>query len=126
MTEANNSSSLENINEIFKIPICYNDKVKKLNNTVITDLELIKSIETDETSIYDNVFKPSNKLSTKVIEQFANNYTTDTDYLKNTQQLIKSIRSEELNTIHNKHSFSNFEINDIVSLWQEIKSESGF
>ena len=126
MTEPKNNDSLENINKIFKIPICYNDNVKKLNNNVITDLELVKTIETDETSIYDNVFNPSNKLSTKVIEQFANNYTTDTDYLKNTQKLIKSIHSEELNTIHNKHSFSNFEINDIVSLWQEIKTDSGF
>ena len=123
MTEPKNNDSLENINKIFKIPICYNDNVKKLNNNVITDLELVK---TDETSIYDNVFNPSNKLSTKVIEQFANNYTTDTDYLKNTQKLIKSIHSEELNTIHNKHSFSNFEINDIVSLWQEIITDSGF
>jgi hypothetical protein len=126
MTESKNNDSLENINEIFKIPICYNEDVKKLNNNVITDLELIKTIETDETSIYDNVFKPSNKLSTKVIEQFANNYTTNTEYLKNTQKLIKSIHSEEINTIHNKHNFGNFEINDIVGLWQEIKSESGF
>ncbi len=126
MVETKDNDSLESINEIFKIPICYNDNVKKLNNNVITDLELVKTIEKDETSIYDNVFKPSNKLSTKVIEQFANNYTTDTEYLKNTQKLIKSIHSEELNTINNKHSFSNFEINDVVSLWKEIKSESGF
>ena len=126
MAETKNNDCLENINEIFKIPIYYNDNVKKLNNSVITDLELVKSIETDEPSIYDNVFKPSNKLSSKVIEQFANNYTTDTVYLKNTQKLIKSIHSEELNSIHNKHNFSNFEINDIVSLWQEIKSDTGF
>ena len=126
MTETKNNSSLENINEIFKIPICYNDKVKKLNDNVITDLELVKSINEDEKSIYDNIFKPSNKLSGKVIEQFANHYTTDTDYLKKTQDLIKSIHSKELNTIQNKHSFSDFEINDIVGLWDEIKSETGF
>ena len=126
MTETKNNSSLENINEIFKIPICYNDKVKKLNENVITDLELVKSINEDEKSIYDNIFKPSNKLSGKVIEQFANHYTTDTDYLKKTQDLIKSIHSKELNTIQNKHSFSDFEINDIVGLWDEIKSETGF
>jgi hypothetical protein len=126
MTEIKNNSSLENINEIFKIPICYNDKVKKLNENVITDLELVKSINEDEKSIYDNIFKPSNKLSCKVIEQFANYYTTDTDYLKKTQDLIKSIHSKELNTIQNKHSFSDFEINDIVGLWDEIKSETGF
>lgn len=126
MTETKNNSCLENINLVFKIPICYNDNVKKLNHNIITDLELVKSIQTDETSIYDNIFKPSNKLSTKVVEQFAQHYTTDVDYLKNTQLLIKSLPSQELNTIHNKHSFSDFEINNIVSLWEEIKSESGF
>jgi hypothetical protein len=126
MTDTKTNSSLDNINEIFKVPICYNDKVKKLNNTVVSDLELVKCVEKEETSIYDNIFKPSNKVSTKVIEQFADYYTTDVDYLKDTQQLIKSLNSKELNTIYNKYSFSDFEINDVVSLWEEIKGETGF
>jgi hypothetical protein len=126
MTETKNNSNLESINNIFKIPICYNDKVKKLNDIVITDLELVKPINEDDKSIYDNIFKPSNKLSNKVIEQFASYYTTDTEYLKKNQDLIKSLHSKELNTIRNKHTFSSFEINDTVSLWEEIKSETGF
>ena len=117
---------LDNINDVFKIPICYNKNVQKLNEHIVNDLELVKSIEADEPSIYNNVFKPSNKPSLKVIEQFANYYTTDTNYLKDTQQLIKSINSEELTNIHNKHSFSDFELNDVVSLWEEIKSDTGF
>lgn len=121
-----NKPNLENINDIFKIPIFYNHKVKKLNENIVSELELIKSIEKNETSIYDNVFKPTNKLSSKVIEQFAHYYTTDTDYLKKTQIFIESLKQDELNTIHNKHSFSNYEMNDIVSLWEEINSESGF
>ena len=46
-TNTNIKSSLENVNEFFKIPICYNDKVKKLKDSVITDLELVNSIEKD-------------------------------------------------------------------------------
>jgi len=114
------------INDFFKIPICYNDKVQKLNDTIIIDLELVKSIDKEESPIYDNVFKPSNKASEQVIKQIAQHYTTDIDYLKETQQLTKEINSDKLNTIHNKYSFSDFEINDVVSLWEEIKGETGF
>jgi len=117
---------LDNINEIFKIPICYNKNVQKLNDHIVTDLELVKSIEKEEQSIYNNVFNPSSKPDLKVIEQFANYYTTDTNYLKDTQQLIKTINSEELTNINNKHSFSYFDLNDTVSLWEEIKAETGF
>jgi len=119
---------LEDVNKIFKIPICYNNEVKKLNETIINDLELIKPTEKTETSIYENVFKTNNKLSKKVIEQFSNFYTTDTNYLKQTQKLIKSLKTSEINTINNKYSLENNDsyLNDVFSLWEEIKSETGF
>jgi len=116
----------QEINDLFKIPIYYNDKVQKLNDNIITNLELVQCIEKDETPIYDNVFKPSNKASSQVIKQIAQLYTTDIEYLKETQQLTNLINSEQLNTIHNKYNFTDFEINDIVSLWEEIKGETGF
>jgi hypothetical protein len=127
-TESKQNNNLEDINTIFKIPICYNKQVKKLNDTIINDLELVKSTEKNETSIYENVFNPSNKLSKKVIEQFSNYYTTDVNYLKDTQKLIKSLQTDELNTINNKYSIDNkdFHLNEIVSLWEEIKGETGF
>jgi len=126
MTDSKLKGGLDNINEIFKIPIFYNKNVQKLNEHIVTDLELVNSIEKDEPSIYNNVFNPSSKPDSKVIEQFANYYTTDTNYLKDTQQLIKSINSEELTNIHTKHSFSDFDLNDTVNLWEEIKAETGF
>lgn len=120
--------SLDDINKVFKIPIYYNNKVKILNDTVINDLELVKATEKHETSIYENVFKPSNKLSTKVIEQFSNYYTTDVNYLKDTQKLIGSLQNEEINTINNKYLIgdNDFHLNEIVKMCQEIKSETGF
>ena len=120
------SEEKKDINYFFKIPICYNDKVKKLNKSIINDLELVKSFDKEESPIYDNVFKPYNKASSQIIQQIAENYTSDVDYLKETQILTTEINSEELNTIHNKYSFSDFEMNDIVSLWEEIKGETGF
>ena len=115
--------TLDDINNVFKIPICYNTKVQKLNANIVADLELIKTVEPDENSIYDNVFRPSDKCSNKVLEQFATNYTTDTKYLKQTQKLIKKTKSTQLNTIQNKHQV---DIDNVVSLWEEIKNETGF
>jgi len=126
MTDTKSNLGIDDINQRFKIPICYNADVQKLNDTVVNDLELLNAIDKNEPSIYSNVFKPSNKLSTKVIEQFASYYTTNTNYLKDTQTLIKSLNSAELNDIHNKHGFSDYELNDIVNLLAEIKGETGF
>ena len=126
MSDTTKPYSLDNMNNIFKIPICYNKQVKQLSDSVVTDLELLKSIDNKESSIYDNIFTPSNKPSNKIIEQVALHYTTDIDYLKETQTLIKSINSDEINTIRNKHGFSEFELNNMVSLWEEIKGETGF
>jgi hypothetical protein len=115
-----------NVNDIFKIPIFYNTNVQKLNDNIINDLELVESINAEESPIYENIFKPSNKLSLQVIQQISNYYTTDVEYLTETQQLTTQINSTELNTINDTHKFRDFEINDIVSLWEEIKEDTGF
>jgi hypothetical protein len=115
-----------NINDVFKIPIRYNSKVQKLNDQLLSELEILKSINKDDLSIYDTVFKPSNKASSEVVEQFAKYYTTDVAYLKETQELTNRLNSEELNTIINKNDIHDFEIHNIVSLWEEIKGETGF
>ena len=120
------NSCLDDINNIFKIPICYNEKVKKLNDSVISDLELINSSEKEEEPIYNNIFKPLNNSSVKVIEQFSKYYTTDIDYLKDTQQLIKSLNLDEINTIRNKYSVNDYEFDNVISSWGEIKGETGF
>lgn len=121
VTENNNE-----INNVFKIPIYYNESVQKLNQHIVEDLELVESIDKEETPIYESVFNPSNKASSNVIKQIAEYYTTDVDYLKETQQLTKNINSLELNTIHNKYNFRDSEINDAFTLWKEIKAETGF
>jgi hypothetical protein len=115
-----------NINTAFKIPICYNSKVQKLNDNILTELEMVKSIHKEEMPIYDNVFKPSNKASEQVLTQIAQHYTTDVTYLKETQQLTSQINSEQLNTLINKHDIHDFEIHSVVNLWEEIKEETGF
>ena len=116
-----------NVNGIFKIPICYNDKVRKLDDNIIAELELTKCIIDDDSEpVYGDIFMPRSKPTLKIINQVAEYYTSDVDYLKQTQELIKIIKLDEINTIHNKYNFNNFELNDIVSSWEEIKGDTGF
>ena len=91
--EVPQNKNKDDINDIFKIPIFYNTNVQKLNDNIINDLELVESIDKEESPIYENIFKPSNKLSLQVIKQITNYYTTDVEYLKETQQLTKQINS---------------------------------
>lgn len=128
-----------NMETSFKIPICYNKKVKKLNNAIVEELELIKLNEltkleepeseqskSDSFSIYEHVFNPTNGPSKQIVEQLATHYTTDVHFLKDTQKLLKSLELEVTNTIQNKYGYDDFKLNELVGLWEEIKGETGF
>jgi hypothetical protein len=117
---------LDSLNEVFTLPIKYNEKVKKLNDNIVTDLELVKSIDSAETPIYNYIFNPTNTLGSKVLEEVPKYYTTDMEYLKETQTLIKNFRNTDYKTISNKHGFSDFNIEDTIRDWEEIKGETGF
>jgi hypothetical protein len=131
MDDATNANAKLNqqliaVNDVFKIPICYNKEVKKLTENIVTDLELINTFEKDETSIYNCVFKPNNKPAAQVIKQFGNYYTTDVSYLKDTQTFISNIKREDINSIYNKHLINDSNIDDTLAIWEEIKGETGF
>jgi hypothetical protein len=123
---------LENeLKNVFKLPIFYNSKIRKLNSNIPLELELYKTIEEKDISednkpIYHYIFNPKLTISNIIIEELATHYTTDINFLKNTQKLIKRIQTNDLNTIYNKNNYNTEEINKIINLWKEIKNESGF
>jgi hypothetical protein len=122
-----NRVCLDNINDIFKIPIFYNEDTKILNENVINDLELVESnINNSETPIYEHLFKPNSESDIKVLTQFSKYYTTDTKFLKESQNLIETIDIVESNSIKNKYSVDNFEIIKTLDFWKEIRGETGF
>ena len=93
-------NTTKNINEVFKLPISYNSQVKKLGDTIITDLELLATTKTedakieDDKPIYNYVFNPSNSLGNKVLDMLPTLYTTDTHFLKENQQLLESFSNK--------------------------------
>jgi len=124
----------ENINEVFKLPITYNENVTQLNETIVNDLELL-SLTTTNTEkedkennkpIYEYVFEPTTSIGKKVLNDFSNSYTTDVIFLKESQGMIDSFSNNKLKSISEKHGLNDFAIEDTVSAWNEIKSETGF
>ena len=118
--------------EYFKLPIEYINN-KKINKTIIDDLELIprknnlnlqdkQDADKDKhhlnnnkhTSLYEIVFKPSHLFSEETIKLWSKCYTTDVEFLKQHKNLIK-------NYIHYKNDSSDYDstayskINDIYS-----------
>jgi DNA mismatch repair ATPase MutS len=112
-------SNIEKINEHFKVPILYNKEKQKLNENIITDLELIETVDPSGTSMYQYAFQPKTNFGKKVIEQMPLYYTTDVKHLKDTQTLIKKYKSIEGEIFRP-------EFEHIIELWDEIKNDTGF
>lgn len=102
----------------FKNPIEYNSKTRIIDENIIETLELVDSIDNNEIPIYENIFLTNNYPSKLSMRQMSKYYTTDTKYLEQTQQLIKSI--------DNKNIIRDTNIDLAHSYYEEIKKETGF
>jgi len=110
-------SNLENINEHFKLPIFYNKDKIALKEEIINDLELVKTIDPSCNPIYHHAFEPQSEFSEKIIQQMQTYYTTDTNFLEDSQKLLSSYtKLDELNK----------DYTDILEVWNEIKNDNGF
>jgi hypothetical protein len=103
------------------MPIYYNDKKVELKNNIIADLELIDTFDASCNTIYSFCFNNDNDISEKITEQMAKYYTTDINFLKDNQKLIKEYVSLET-------TYTNISANykKIIDIWNEIKIDYGF
>jgi energy-coupling factor transporter ATP-binding protein EcfA2 len=115
--DENDHSYLEN-NYNFISPIEYQSNVKIIDNNISKTLELVESIEENEIPIYQHIFLTKNKPSEISAKQIAKFYTTDVDFLENTQKIIKSIDNEKIK--------KNDEIVAALNYYEEIKKETSF
>jgi len=112
-------SKIENINDHFKLPIFYNEQKVELKEAIINDLELVSTIDPSGVPIYHHAFNPKSIFSEKNIEQMRNYYTTDVDFLKDSQKLLSERISAKETSIENNYT-------DILEVWKEVKDDNGF
>ena len=115
-------SVISEINNHFKMPIFYNDKKMKIKQHIVTDLELVKTIDASGCKpIYNYFFNNDNDVSEKLIEQAAEYYTTDVEFITQTQELLKTYKPCE-----KKYTTYSQNYKTILEIWNEIKCETDF
>ena len=120
--DINNNTIVDQINDHFKLPIFYNDKKMKIKQHIVTDLELVKTVDASGCKpIYNYVFNNDNDISQKLIEQFSDYYTTDMDFINQNQDFLKGYKRLDKKYTNYSPNYKN-----IVELWNEIKGETDF
>lgn len=117
----NSESKINEINDHFKIPIFYNENKVELNKNIIKDLELIETVDTSCNPIYTFCFDNDNDISKKLNEQLCRYYTTDVQFIKDNQTLLK-----EYNPLGVKYTDYSKNYKNIVDIWNELKIDAGF
>ena len=85
-------TKINEVNDYFKIPMYYNTKKNELNENIINDLELIKTLDENCEPISNYFFNNDNDISKKVTQQISKYYTTDTQFLKEQQKLLQTYK----------------------------------
>ena len=114
-------SIVYNINDYFKTPIYYNNDKCELKKNIITDLELINTVDDTCEPIYAYCFNNDNIISKKITEQISNYYTTDVQFLQDSQKFIKTYNPPEIRYPKISPNYKN-----IIDIWNELKIEAGF
>jgi hypothetical protein len=112
---------VNNLNNHFKMPIYYNKNKLELKENIVSDLELVKTVDPSANSIYSFCFNNDNNVSIEINNQIARYYTNDISFLKDNQKLIQSYKQTKKK--YNQYS-PNYK--NIIDIWNELKVETGF
>jgi hypothetical protein len=104
----------------FELPIFYSPSKISLSQTIVDDLELIKTVDASLSSMYSIIMRPSSCFGESVVSKFSKYYTTDVSFLKDTQTLLNTYTEDDQEP---KDNGVNMQINE---LWRELKEETGF
>ena len=100
----------------FKLPIEYLDEkvVHTLSDVVASDLELVSATASDP--MYDVLLKPKHQFAKDMIPCWKKSFTSDTEFLKQSQQVITNAESCE----------SPVDCAAISAIWKDIYETTGF
>jgi hypothetical protein len=104
----------------FKCPIEYlsPEDIHPLSTTVATDLELAV-YDPSMTSIYNQLFQPTNQYARNMIPRWTQSYTTNISYLTDTQSVVMGLGSFP-------ESIVDTDCDAIDEIWRSVKCDTGF
>jgi hypothetical protein len=94
----------------FKLPIYYVESKNKLDDSIIDDLELVKTKDLSGLSLYDNLLTTDNFIGNKTSHMWCEHYSYDQLYLENTQSLIQNFKTFECDNDCLKNSLNNWDM----------------
>tara|TARA_R110002073_G_scaffold127773_11_gene273249 strand:- start:530 stop:2239 length:1710 start_codon:yes stop_codon:yes gene_type:complete len=100
----------------FVLPIEFSNNVYNTPENIFNDLELLKTTEPSNNTIYEFLLKPKTEIGKLGVKQWASKYTTDKTYLRNTQQIIETMECADTN-------------DTVVDAWKNyntMKNDKGF
>tara|TARA_B100000035_G_C21017344_1_gene562540 strand:- start:99 stop:1913 length:1815 start_codon:yes stop_codon:yes gene_type:complete len=111
----------------FHLPISYLEKdVHTIEPTLCNDLELTpstKNIENTETkSIYEYFLKPENEFALNILEKWKTNYTSNKEFIKDSQQLILRMELYKQSTDQTYKT----DCDKLKTIWKNIKCDDCF
>ncbi len=100
----------------FELPIYFSENRSKLSDNIVNDLELVKTVDLSLSSMYSIILQPSTCFGKEILPKFAEHYTTDIPFLKDTQKFLTKYNSSSKTETHENMS----------QMWTDLKKETGF
>lgn len=113
----------------FQLPITYLEDQFPLSPTVASDLELLPTSSTSQTSqktIYDHLLlnETTSPFAKQMTANWAQQFTTNTDFLQETQQIILNLPPTSLQESQSENPNTNLQ--EIQPIWEEITLTQDF
>ena len=115
------------IHKVFRLPISYvnQGQLFNLNPTVANDLELTKPpIEdisgslTVSNTMYEHLLNPQNQFASAIVPEWSKYFTTDVDFLKQTQRIIQNV--DYISTENDDYA----DYDKFSKLWKDLKQDN--
>jgi hypothetical protein len=107
----------------FKLPIAYLDVSTNysLSPIVSSDLELVPT--ENNKCMYDYLFLPKHTFAKQMIQRWKTQYTTNTDFLNDSQTIIKNLSDYKMDMNTTPYEV---DCERILKIWKEIKQNESF
>ena len=101
----------------FKLPIEYIEKKNRIPESLKIDLELLEPNSPGNKPMYELLLNPQTEIGKNHLKKWSEFYTTDVEFLKNTQEIFKKISKLKLNKDL---------INETFTSYNDIKNDNNF